>query len=111
MPKRGAIALALTTLALVLLFSFKTPDIGPIAAGRNTALVQPAASSAPAADRRAGRRSLAAASPATSGRPGANGAPAAPAASPAPGGGGTALANGTVTGSRSRRDSGRSRSR
>ena len=26
MPKRGAIALSLTTLALVLLFSFKTPD-------------------------------------------------------------------------------------
>ena len=43
MPKRGAIALAFTTLALVLLFAFKTPDVTPIAAGRNTALVHPAA--------------------------------------------------------------------
>ena len=76
MPKRGAIALAFTTLALVLLFSFKTPDVGPLAAGRNTALVQPAGRSAPA----------------TSG-------PAAATAVPATGSGGTALANGTVTGS------------
>lgn len=74
MPKRGAIALAFTTLALVLLFAFKTPDVTPIAAGRNTALVHPAASSA-----------------ATSG-------PAAATAAPAAGSGGTALANGTVAG-------------
>jgi len=77
MPKRGAIALAFTTLALVLLFSFKTPDDGPLAAGRNTALVQPAGRSAPAAT---------------------NG-PAAATAVPATGSGGTALANGTITGS------------
>ena len=76
MPKRGAIALAFTTLALVLLFSFKTPDAGPLAAGRNTALVQPAGRSAPATN-----------------------GPAAATAAPAMGSGGTALANGTVTGS------------
>jgi uncharacterized protein with FMN-binding domain len=104
MPKRGAIALALTSLALVLLFSFKTPDIGPITAGKNAALFQPAASSAPAADRGQVAAPLAAASPATNRAPRAsNGTPAAPAAapaaSPAPGRGGTALANGTVTGS------------
>jgi len=80
MPKRGAVALALTTLALVLLFAFKTPDIAPIAAGRNTALVQPAASSAPAVTTRP------AANP--SAVPVATAAPAA----------GTPLANGTVTG-------------
>ena len=106
MPKRGAIALALTSLALVLLFSFKTPDIGPITAGRSTALFQPAASS-PAADRGQVAAPLAAASPPTNRAPGApaatsraaNGAPGAPFGAPASGGGGTALANGTVTGS------------
>ena len=77
MPKRGAIALAFTTLALVLLFSFKTPDIGPLAAGRNAALVQPAGRSAPTA--------APLSAPAT--------------AVPATGSGGSALANGTVTGS------------
>ena len=76
MPKRGAIALAFTTLALVLLFSFKTPDAGPLAAGRNTALVQPAGRSAPATN-----------------------GPAAATAATATGSGGTALANGTITGS------------
>jgi len=97
MPKRGAVALALTTLALVLLFAFKTPDVAPIAAGRNTALVQPAASSAPAA------APLSAASPAANATPRAA-APtpraATPTATPAPaaGSGGTALANGTVAG-------------
>lgn len=74
MPKRGAIALAFTTLALVLLFAFKTPDVTPIAAGRNTALVHPAASSAAASG------------------------PATATAAPAAGSGGTALANGTVAG-------------
>ena len=37
MPKRGAIALSLTTVALILLFSFKTPDTGTLSAGRNVA--------------------------------------------------------------------------
>ena len=91
MPKRGAVALALTTLALVLLFAFKTPDVAPIAAGRNTALVQPAASSAPAATPRP------ATVPVSEARPAANPS-AAPVATAAPAAG-TALANGTDTGS------------
>ena len=101
MPKRGAIALSLTALALVLLFAFKTPDVAPIAAGRNTALVHPAASSAAASGPAAAP--LSAASPAANATPRA-GAPtprtATPTATAAPaaGSGGTALANGTVTG-------------
>jgi uncharacterized protein with FMN-binding domain len=98
MPKRGAIALAFTTLALVLLFAFKTP---PIAAGRNTALVHPAAS--PAATSGSAAAPLSAASPAANATPRA-GAPTPRAATPtataapAAGSGGTALANGTVAG-------------
>jgi len=103
MPKRGAIALAFTTLALVLLFAFKTPDVTPIAAGRNTALVHPAASSAAASGPAAAP--LSAASPAANATPRA-GAPtpraatATPAATPTPtmASSGTALANGTVAG-------------
>ena len=91
MPKRGAVALALTTLALVLLFAFKTPDVAPIAAGRNTALVQPGASSAPAATPKP------ATVPVSEARPAANPS-AAPVATAAPAAG-TALANGTDTGS------------
>ena len=91
MPKRGAVALALTTLALVLLFAFKTPDVAPVAAGRNTALVQPAASSAPAATPKP------ATVPVSEARPAANPS-AAPVATAAPAAG-TALANGTDTGS------------
>ena len=91
MPKRGAVALALTTLALVLLFAFKTPDVAPIAAGRNTALVQPAASSAPAATPKP------ATMPVSEARPAANPS-AAPVATAAPAAG-TTLANGTDTGS------------
>lgn len=107
MPKRGAIALVFTTLALVLLFAFKTPDVAPTAAGRNTALVQPAASSAPAAT------SGPAAAPQSAANRAANATPRAAAptpraatptatpvatAAPAAGSGGTALANGTVAG-------------
>ena len=88
MPKRGAIALAFTTLALVLLFSFKTPDIGPLAAGRNAALVQPAGRSAPA---------TAPLSAPAAGQAG-NTTPRAATTVPITGSGGTALANGTVTG-------------
>jgi uncharacterized protein with FMN-binding domain len=93
MPRRGAIALTLTTLALILLFSFKTPDTGTLSAGRNVALVAPVVTSAPAS---AGAATAAggAASPPTSA---ASAAPAATAA-PASRSGGTALANGTVTG-------------
>lgn len=90
MPKRGAIALAFTTLALVLLFAFKTPDVGPIAAGRNTALVHPAASSA--------ATSGPAAAPLSAASPAATPTPRAATATPATGSGGTALANGTVAG-------------
>lgn len=101
MPKRGAIALAFTTLALVLLFAFKTPDVAPIAAGRNTALVHPAASSAAASGPAAAP--LSAASPAANATPrAANATPRAATptatAAPATGSGGTALANGTVAG-------------
>jgi uncharacterized protein with FMN-binding domain len=93
MPKRGAIALAFTSLALVLLFAFKTPDVAPIAAGRNTALVQPAGRLAPAATNGP------AAAPLSAAGQGGNATPRAATAAPATGSGGTALANGTVTGS------------
>jgi uncharacterized protein with FMN-binding domain len=110
MPKRGATALTLTTLALILLFSFKTPDTGTLSVGRNVALVAPVATSAPAS---AGGATAAggaaspptstaspAASPASQAAGAAPTATAAPAASAAPASrsGGTALANGTVTG-------------
>lgn len=96
MPKRGAIALALTALALVLLFSFKTPDV-PITAGRNTALVAsgagaPAATSGPAA------APLSAAGQARNTAPRATAAAPAASAAPAAGTRGAVLANGTVTG-------------
>ena len=99
MPKRGAIALALTTLALVLLFSFKTPDVGPVAGGR-TALVQPAGVSAPAAAPLSAGNQAGNTPPRSGGNTTPRGAAATPAASAAPaaGSGGTALANGTVTG-------------
>jgi uncharacterized protein with FMN-binding domain len=116
MPKRGAIALALTTVALILLFSFKTPDTGMLAAGGNLAIVQPgggtpppaaaapAATSAPAA---AGpttapqpAKGQAASTPASDTRttPRATAAQPAPTATPKPSSGGAALASGTVTG-------------
>ena len=96
MPKRGAIALSLTALALVLLFSFKTPDV-TVTTGRTTAFVASGAGAAPAAT------SGPAAAPLSAAGQGRNTAPratAAPAAStvPAAGAGGAALANGTVTG-------------
>jgi len=95
MPKRGAIALSLTALALVLLFSFKTPDVA-VTTGRSTAIVASGAGAAPAAT------SGPAAAPLSAAGQGRNTAPratAAPAASTAPAGaGGAALANGTVTG-------------
>ena len=97
MPKRGAVALALTSLALVLLFAFKTPDVTPLAAGRNTALFRPAATSAPASTGGPAAAPLSATGTAPQVAPRASAA--APAASPTPGSGGAALANGTVTGS------------
>jgi uncharacterized protein with FMN-binding domain len=98
MPKRGAIALTLTTLALILLFSFKTPDTGTLSVGRNVALVAPVVTSAPASAGAATAAGGAASPPTSDASPAAS--PAAPAASAAPTAhsGGTALANGTVTG-------------
>ena len=93
MPKRGAIALTLTTLALILLFSFKTPDTGTLSAGRNVALVAPVVTSAPASAGAATAAGGAASLPTSA----ASAAPAATAA-PVSRSGGTALANGTVTG-------------
>lgn len=103
MPKRGAIALSLTGLALVLLFSFKTPDVA-VTTGRNTAIVASGAGAAPAATSGPAAAPLSAAGQGRNAAPRATAAPApttaAPAASTAPaaGAGGTALANGTVTG-------------
>ena len=95
MPKRGAIALSLTALALVLLFSFKTPDVA-VTTGRSTAIVASGAGAAPAATFGPAAAPLSAAG---QGRNTAPRATAAPAASTAPAGaGGAALANGTVTG-------------
>ena len=98
MPKRGAIALSLTIVALILLFSFKTPDTGTLSAGRNVALVAPVVTSAPASGGGATAAGGAASPPTSDASPAAS--PAAPAASAAPTAhsGGTPLANGTVAG-------------
>ncbi len=104
MPKRGAIALALTTVALILLVSFKTPDTGLLAAGGNVAIVQPGGGTAPAASTApAATRAPAAAAPSSSGVPTAASVPTAaptagPTTTPKPSSGGAVLANGTVTG-------------
>ncbi len=101
MPKRGAIALSLTTLALVLLFSFKTPD-AQFTTGRNAAIVA-SSGTAPTAPAGAAAAPLSAPGPASNSNANANtgsGATAAPSpsAAPAAGSGGTALKSGTVTG-------------
>jgi uncharacterized protein with FMN-binding domain len=96
MPKRGAIALSLTALALVLLFSFKTPDVA-VTTGRNTAIVASGAGAAPAATSGPAVAPLSAAGQGRNTAPRATAAPAASTA-PAAGAGGAALANGTVTG-------------
>jgi uncharacterized protein with FMN-binding domain len=96
MPKRGAIALSLTALALVLLFSFKTPDVA-VTTGRNTAIVVSGAGAAPAATSGVAAAPLSAAGQGRNTAPRATVAPAASTA-PAAGAGGAALANGTVTG-------------
>jgi len=96
MPKRGAIALSLTALALVLLFSFKTPDVA-VTTGRSTAIVASGAGAAPAATSGPAAAPLSAAGQGRNTAPRATAAPAASTA-PAAGAGGAALANGTVTG-------------
>ena len=97
MPKRGAIALSLTTVALILLFSFKTPDTGTLSVGRNVALVAPVVTSAPASAGAATAAGGAASPPTSNGNSAASPAPAASAA-PTAHSGGTPLANGTVAG-------------
>jgi uncharacterized protein with FMN-binding domain len=70
MPKRGIAALAVTVVALVLLLSFKTPDVVP-ARGDGVAIVEPGSTATP--------------SPATGGTSGSTSAPASGAtATPAP---------------------------
>jgi len=96
MPKRGAIALSLTALALVLLFSFKTPDV-TVTTGRTTAFVASGAGAAPAATSGPAAAPLSAAGQGRNTAPRATAAPAA-STTPAAGAGGTALKNGTVTG-------------
>ena len=100
MPKRGAIALTLTTLALILLVSFKTPDVTPIASGTSTAVVRTAGGSAPAASSEAAAAPLSAPGQAGNAAARPTPTPVAPAATVAPANGsaGTALKNGTVTG-------------
>jgi uncharacterized protein with FMN-binding domain len=48
MPKRGIAALAVTAVALVLLLSFKTPDVVP-ARGGGVAIVEPGSTATPSA--------------------------------------------------------------
>ena len=88
MPKRGIAALAVTVVALVLLLSFKTPDVVPArAGGGGVAIVEPGSTATPSA---------------ASG--GASGSSAAPAADPTPapttstGSGTTTTASATVDG-------------
>ena len=100
MPKRGAIALTLTTLALILLVSFKTPDVTPITSGRGAAVVQSAGGSAAAPTSAPAAAPLSARGQAGNAAAQPTPTPTAPAATAAPaaGAGGTALKNGTVTG-------------
>src|SRR6185312_337058 len=61
MPKRGIAALAVTVVALVLLLSFKTPDVVPTRGG-GVAIVEPGVAASPSAA--AGGTSGSAATPA-----------------------------------------------
>jgi uncharacterized protein with FMN-binding domain len=89
MPKRGIVALAVTVVALVLLLSFKTPDVVP-ARGGGVAIVEPGTTAAPSA--RTGGTSGSAATP----------APVEADPTPAPttstGGGATSASSGTIDG-------------
>ncbi len=90
-PKRGAVAIVVTALALVLLLSFKTPDAQPIALG---SVVSPATGSSGAAV-------VTTPAPTSRAGSGSGSAPtAATPATPAPATGGSAKsAKATVTGS------------
>lgn len=99
MPKRGAIALLLTTLALALLLSFKTPAAVPLATGgalTGVATPAPAAADTPAAT----AAPVAADPPAATTAPAAAADPTAPAAAatPAPAAAATGYRDGTATG-------------
>jgi uncharacterized protein with FMN-binding domain len=83
MPRRGAIALLLTTAALALLLSFKTPTADPAATGE--VALAPAATPTPAASSDAGATAVPSATPEATPTPTGNTA--------------TAYRDGTVTGS------------
>ncbi len=89
-PKRGAVAIVVTALALVLLLSFKTPDAQPIAVG---SVVSPATGSSGAAV-------ITTPAPASGSGSGSRTGSAPATATPAPATGGSAKsASATVTGS------------
>jgi uncharacterized protein with FMN-binding domain len=93
-PKRAVIALAATALALVLLFSFKTPDDAGLATSRGVGVrTGVGAVSTPAPTTRATRAPAATANPRSTPAPDAT---QAPTASPPSGGG--SLADGTIDG-------------
>jgi uncharacterized protein with FMN-binding domain len=80
MPKRGIAALAITAFALVLLLSFKTPDVVP-ARGGSVAVVEPGAVAAP-----------------STGTGGTSGSVATPGPTTSTGGGTKSASSGTVDG-------------
>jgi len=88
MPKRGIAALAITAFALVLLLSFKTPDVVP-ARGGGVAVVEPGAVTAPSAATGGTSRSAATPAPA---------ADTTPAPTTSTGGGTTSASSATVDG-------------
>jgi len=88
MPKRGIAALAITAVALVLLLSFKTPDVVP-ARGGGVAVVEPGAVTAPSAATGGTSRSAATPAPA---------ADTTPAPTTSTGGGTTSASSATVDG-------------
>ena len=80
MPKRGIAALLITTGALILLLSFKTPDqTVPVRSGGGVAIVEPTT----------GTGTTKTAAPTPTLAPGATAAPTDPAATATPAGGGT----------------------
>ena len=86
MPKRGVAALAVTVVALVLLLSFKTPDVVP-ARGGGVAIVEPGVAATPSA-----------VSGGTSGSTAAPAADATPAPTTSTEGGTTSAASATIDG-------------
>jgi uncharacterized protein with FMN-binding domain len=89
MPKRGIAALAVTVVALVLLLSFKTPDVVPARGGGGVAIVEPGATATPSAATGDASGSAATQAPA---------ADATPAPTTSTGGGTTTAASATIDG-------------